>query len=164
MSSRAVGLLVALVIVLSGCSAKGVEKEPPRSLPDLTLKAFDTGPSLDLSEVRGPTVINLWASWCGPCRRELPIYEAFAKKYDGRVKVIGIDFQDTQEGRARDLIRETGVTFPLYRDPDGALRARGLPQVILIDKDGRRAYENYVEITSVAQLEKLVQKHLGVSS
>ena len=164
MSARLLGALVALVLVLSGCSAQEKKSSEPPTLPDVTLAALDGGPALDLSTVRGPAVVNLWASWCGPCARELPLYQSFSEKYAGKVKVLGIDFQDTQKDAARQLIRRTGVTYPLYEDPDGVTRARGLPQVILIDEKGHRAFEQYVEITSLAQLEKLVVTHLGIPS
>lgn len=169
MSLRVVGALGArlavVLLVLSGCSSGsndgGGAPAPPRRLPEITLASFDGAASLDLSTVRGPAVVNLWASWCEPCRRELPDYQAFSQKYAGKVKVIGIDFQDPQQGKARELIKQTGVTFPLYRDPDGLMRARGLPQLILIDEEGRRAFEQYVEVTSLKHLETLVEKHLG---
>ncbi len=164
MSARLFGALVALVLVLSGCSAQEKKSIEPPALPEVTLAALDGGAALDLSTVRGPAVVNLWASWCGPCARELPLYQSFSEKYAGKVKVLGIDFQDTQKDAARTLIRRTGVTYPLYEDPDGLMRARGLPQVILIDEEGHRAFEQYVEITSLAQLEKLVVAHLGIPS
>ena len=115
---------------------------------------------VDLSSLRGPMVINLWASWCAPCRKELPTYQAFAEKYAGKVDVLGIDFQETRLDAARDLARETGVEYPLVTDPDGKMRAVGLPKVILLDATGRVAHEEYVEITSVGQLERLVDAHL----
>ncbi len=164
MRARLFGALVALVLVLGGCSAQEPRSSKPSTLPDVTLAALDGGAALDLSTVRGPAVVNLWASWCGPCARELPLYQSFSEKYAGKVKVLGIDFQDTQKDAARQLIRKTGVTYPLYEDPDGLTRARGLPQVILIDEEGHRAFEQYVEITSLAQLEKLVVTHLGITS
>jgi cytochrome c biogenesis protein CcmG, thiol:disulfide interchange protein DsbE len=108
-------------------------------------------------------VINLWASWCGPCRKELPKYQAFAKKYAGKVDVLGIDFQETRLDAARDLVRQTGVRYPLLSDPDGKMGALGLPKLILLDASGRVAHEEYVEITSVAQLEGLVEDHLETS-
>ncbi len=162
-TARLLCALAALTLVAGGCSAEDVQKPQSKALPEVTLKPFERGAALDLGKLRGPAVVNVWASWCGPCRKELPQYQAFSEKYAGKVQVIGIDFQDTQHGKARQLIDDTGVTYPLFLDPDGDVRARGLPQVILVDEKGRRAYDDYVEITSVAQLEKLVQKHLGVS-
>ena len=168
MSLRARGAVVGVLaaLVLSGCSSEGtgVKKEEPARLPDVTLAALQGEESLDLSTVRGPMVVNLWASWCTPCRRELPLYQAYSEKYAGKVRVLGIDFQETQQGKARDLIRETGVTYPLFSDPDGELRAIGLPKLILLDAEGRVAHEEYVEITSLAQLERLVETHLEVAS
>lgn len=153
----------ATVLLVSGCSTGDVDKkDKPDSLPAVILESFDSGPALDLGTLRGPAVVNLWASWCGPCRKELPHYEAYAKKYAGRVQVIGIDFQDTQKDRARALIERTGVDYPLYSDPDGHLRAVGLPKVILVDAQGRVTYEKYAAITSLTQLEKLARTHLDV--
>ena len=163
MSVRLVGALAAVVLVLSGCSAKDVQKKESDRLPDTTLASLVGGKSVDLSSLRGPMVINLWASWCGPCRKELPKYQAFAEKYAGKVDVLGIDFQETRLDAAKDLVRETGVDYPLLSDPDGKMRALGLPKVILLDAQGRVAHEEYVEITSVAQLEGLVDAHLETS-
>lgn len=161
---RVTGGVVAVLLLVAGCASSGVatpKQDAPARLPDLTLAAFQEGDPLDLRALRGPAVVNLWASWCPPCRRELPLYQAFAQKYDGQVKVIGVDFQETRDDRAQALIRRTGVRYPLFSDPDGKLRANALPKVLLVDEDGRVAYEAYVEITSLAQLEKLVDQHLG---
>ena len=157
---------LALVVALSisGCSGEKEQTKNSDRLPDVTLASLDGGEPLDLSTVRGPTVINLWASWCTPCRKELPQYQAFAEKHTGKVKVLGIDFQETRPAAARKLARETGVKYPLFSDPEGDLQAVGLPKVILVDPQGRVTYEEYVEITSVAQLERLVENHLKVSS
>ena len=165
--SRAVLVpLLALVVALSlaGCSGEKVQAKEADRLPDVTLASLDGGKPLELSTVRGPMVINLWASWCTPCRKELPQYQAFAEKNAGKVKVVGIDFQETRPAAARELARETGVQYPLFSDPDGELHAIGLPKVILVDPQGRVTHEAYVEITSVSQLERLVETHLKVSS
>jgi thiol-disulfide isomerase/thioredoxin len=161
---RLFGALTVLVLVLSGCSSEApAKKEPSDQLPNATFTSLDGGKSLDLSTLRGPMVINLWASWCQPCRKELPKYQAFSEKYAGKVDVLGIDFQETRVGAARRLARDTGVDYPLYVDPDGKMRARFMPKLILLDKDGKIAHEMYIEITSVTQLEGLVRKHLGVN-
>jgi thiol-disulfide isomerase/thioredoxin len=162
---RLVASLVAVLLLLSGCSAssKMMGKDAVSgSLPDVTLQPLGDGDPVDLSHLRGPMVINLWASWCGPCRDELPQYQAFAQKYAGKVDVLGVDWQETRSDKATKLARDTGVTYPLVTDPDGNLRAQALPKLILIGPDGNIALEKYVKITSVAQLEKLVEQHLQV--
>ncbi len=163
---RCVVVLAAALLVLSGCSAStdtGAKQQDER-LPDVTLQPLGDGKPLDLAGVRGPLVVNLWASWCGPCERELPLYQAFAKKHAGTVDVLGVDWQETREEKARALARRSGVTYPLVTDPDGKLRTQALPKLILVDPEGRVAHEEYVEITSVAQLERLVETHLKVTS
>lgn len=148
----------------SGSGSGGAGREATQ-LPGVTLASFeDGGTPLALRSLRGPAVVNLWASWCGPCKRELPYYAQLSKKYAGKLDVVGIDFQETKASAAQALVRDTGVDYPLYLDPDGALRAIGLPKVILVDAAGKVVFEKYVEITSLAQLEKLVSDHLEVGA
>ena len=114
-------------------------------------------------------VVSLWASWCGPCRREMPLLQAFHEGYGDRVRVLGIDWQDPQVESAMDLVVDSGVTYPLLADPDTELAAvdgmavRGLPGLVLIDAEGRVAYRNLMEIESEDQLVGLVNRHLGTS-
>ena len=159
---RLVVALVAAALVLSGCSSQS-SGSSSTALPRVTLAPFTGhGAGLDLARLKGPAVVNVWASWCGPCRRELPHYQAFAQKYAGKVRVLGIDFQDTRTDRARQLIRQTGVRYPLYADPDGRIRSRALPELILVDARGRVAYRKYLEVDSLGELESLVHRHLEV--
>jgi cytochrome c biogenesis protein CcmG/thiol:disulfide interchange protein DsbE len=153
--------LVVALLVLGGCSSSK-EVTVGHKLPDVTLQPFGNGKPVDLSEMRGPLVINLWASWCGPCRKEMPYYQAFAQKYAGQVDVLGIDWQDTRRDQARLLAKQTGVTYPLVADPDAKVHTKVLPRLMLLDEKGHIAFDKYIEITSVAQLEKLVQQHLKV--
>lgn len=160
---RALLLAVLAMVVLTGCSAK--ERPSARSdrLPDVSLPSLTGGPAVDLGSLRGPAVVNLWAQWCGPCKRELPIYQQFFGRHGSQVAVLGIDWQDTQASRARALATRSGVTYPLVVDSEPAVRANYLPRLVLVDADGRIAFQEYVEIKSLAQLEGLVEKHLGVT-
>lgn len=131
-------------------------------LPAVTLECLGGGRAVRLDELKGPLVVNLFAQWCGPCRAELPHYEAFAKKYADRVDVLGIDWNDTQPERALRLAKQTGVTYPLLADTEPAIRGQVLPRILLIDAQGDVVHDEAVEITSVAQLEALVRQHLEV--
>ena len=94
--------------------------------------------ALDLASVTGPAVINLWATWCAPCRRELPAFQAASEAHPG-VAFIGIDIaEDPVEARA--FLDRLGVTFPQYADEDGelsdALGVASLPVTLLVDPRG----------------------------
>lgn len=157
---RACALLVAvlLALLIVSCGKDTAEKR----LPDVTLHGFDGQADVDLGTFKGPAVVNLWASWCGPCKRELPLYADFARAYSGTVSVLGIDWQETTSSAAREMLKKSDVDYPVVLDPDGKLRVPGLPKLILVDAEGKIAYSEYVEIKSVGQLESLVAKHLGV--
>jgi thiol-disulfide isomerase/thioredoxin len=163
-------LLVALLaaVALAGCTTPTHET---RTLPRVTLASFDGRGSTDLASLKGPLVVNLWASWCGPCRREMPLLQAFSRKYAGRVRVLGVDYQDPQTGAARRLVERSGVTYDLLSDPGGALDGRapfpalrGLPFLALVDRSGRVVHSEFVALRSLDQLERLVRRHLGVAS
>lgn len=139
------------------------------ALPELTLACFGGGPDVDLSTLRGPMVISVWASWCGPCRKEMPVLQAFHEQHGGQVPVVGIDYSDPQTGSAMDLVEETGATYPLLADPQEDISGaspfpvmQGLPFVGLVDAEGALVYGEFEVIESQQQLEDLVTEHLGV--
>ncbi len=136
-------------------------------LPDLTLPCLGGGPDVDLAGLEGPMVVNLWASWCGPCRKEMPALQEFHETYGDRVSVVGIDYQDQQPAAALDLAKEAGVTYPLLADPGGDLNARdplppirGLPYLLFLDADGELTVVPG-GIESADELVDLANEHLG---
>ena len=138
-------------------------------LPEVTLHCLGGGDDVDLSTLRGPMVVNLWASWCEPCREEMPILQRFHERYGDRVAVLGIDYQDTQPVGAMELVEDTGVTYPLLADPQSALdgatplpRLNGLPFLAFVDADGKVVHREFVAIDSEQQLLDLVDRHLGI--
>jgi thiol-disulfide isomerase/thioredoxin len=148
----------------------GVEECVPgtedNDLPDVTLRCLGGGKDVDLTGLKGPLVINLFAQWCGPCRQELPYYQALHEKAKGTVRVLGIDYLDTRPAAALELVRDTGVTYPLLADPSGELRAdfriRGLPGVVFLAADGSVADVEFRVVRSYAELRGLVRKNLHV--
>lgn len=163
MKKLVLAIVVALlaVPVLAGCGGAAAATKVSR-LPDASLSGLrDSDKPVNPRDLRGPMVVNLWANWCTPCRREMPLYEKFHSAHPG-VKVLGINWRDPARSKALAVARETGVTYPLVVDPGDVVPGRVLPQLILLDEKGHIAYQAYVEIKSLAQLEGLVHKHLGV--
>ncbi len=138
-------------------------------MPSVTLPCLGGGPDVDVSSLRGPMLVSLWAYWCDPCRDEMPILQSFYAEHGDRVPVLGVDYQDTMPGGALALMKETGATYPSLADPYGDLSARdplpvinGLPFLLLLDADGKVAYVHKGEVTSKGELLELVADHLGV--
>lgn len=108
--------------------------------PDFLLEQLD-GPDLRLSDFRGqPVVLNFWATWCSPCRKEMPQFvRAYDKYRDDGLVIIGLNLQ---EGKtiARNFAEDYGMEFPIVIDRDGEMkdryRALGLPTTYFIDRDG----------------------------
>jgi thiol-disulfide isomerase/thioredoxin len=97
-----------------------------------------------LAQLRGtPVVVNVWASWCGPCRVEGPHLAALATEYEGRVQFLGVDIQDQLEP-ARAFVREFGWPYPSVFDPTGVIRDDlgfiGQPITVIFDAQGRQAF------------------------
>lgn len=139
-------------------------------LPDLTLPCLGGGEAVSLASLQGPLVLSFWAQNCAPCRTEMPILQQFHEDNRGEIAVVGIDWQDVQPARALRLAKETGATYPLLADPgdetSGAgpiQRVRGLPMLVLVDEHGKVVHQEFVALRSRAQLDRLVEEHLGAA-
>jgi len=109
-------------------------------LPPLRLSCLTPGPTIDLAALSGrPVLVNLWASWCGPCREEMPVLQAAHERYGEQVQFLGVDSKDITEAAAA-LLDDLGVTYPQVIDAEGELLNHlgvpGLPVTILLDDVG----------------------------
>jgi peroxiredoxin len=140
---------------------------PKSQAPDFTLRQID-GPNLKLAEQRGRVVmVNFWATWCGPCRIELPHLARLHDKYRGSgFLLLGVNIDDNPEA-ARALAGKLGLKFPVLLDTDkkvvGAYDLNAMPATVLIDKDGRvrhlhRGYREGVEQTYEQQVRELLKE------
>lgn len=109
---------VALILLVSACSAPAV---PTDFDPLPVVSAADFGQRLD--ESTHPTVVNVWASWCLPCRAEAPLLREAVRHYGGQITFIGVDIQD-KPAEAAAFIAEFGLDqFDHVADPDRAIPA-----------------------------------------
>jgi peroxiredoxin len=108
--------------------------------PDFTLKS-QSGENVRLSDFRGQVVLlNFWASWCGPCRQEMPILDAINKKYQALgFTVLGINV-DLKSEKAINYLKDTPVNFPVLYDPESKVSelysVSAMPSTAIIDRDG----------------------------
>jgi thiol-disulfide isomerase/thioredoxin len=137
-----------------------------QALPDITLPCLGGGRSVNIAKLRGPLLLNLWAQNCQPCKNESPLLQQVADEYRGKVRVIGVDWQDTLPDYALAMVGDLGVTYPQLADPEGATRAplglQGLPYTFFLSRDGSVAYVNPGPLTSITQVQGLIDAHLGV--
>jgi len=112
-----------------------------QAAPPLKLPLAGGGGDLNLAHYRGSVVVlNFWATWCVPCRSEMPVFERAQQQYRANgLVVLGVDFQENDDD-VLAYLREIGVTFPSAIDRSGevarAWRATGLPTTFLIDRQG----------------------------
>lgn len=135
-------------------------------LPELTLPCFDGSGPIPLDELSGPAVVTLWASWCEPCRAELPAFQRLAERAAGRLVVVGVNTSDDR-GTAQALIDDLGLTFPMLSDERKQLLAAvgrsGLPATLFVSA-GRIAYLHNARALDDPALARLVADHLGVAA
>jgi len=135
------------------------------SLAGLALDCLGGG-RLDLAPAPGPpTALNLWASWCDPCREELPLVEQLAATAGDRLRVVGVASQDGLP-QASSFADDAGLTFPSAFDAAGELGAglglKGLPHSVFLAADGSVSHVEVGAVDSFDELSALVAQHLGV--
>jgi len=134
-------------------------------LPEAPLPCLGEGPEVSLAGLEGePTVVNLWASWCGPCVEELPALQALHSA--SQVRVLGVLTQDTvRQGLA--AAGGLGVTFPSVVDDAGEVRRslglQVLPATVLLRPDGTVAHRYVGPALDEPTLRSLLAEHLGVA-
>ena len=139
MKNRIAGIVAALVIALPAVAA-----DPTGPAPQFVLPA-KAGGQLDLAKYKGQVVmINFWASWCGPCRQEMPLLEDIYKKYNKLgFTLVGVNVEPDSKA-ADDWLKATPVTFPVGYDKDSKVSqlyaVSGMPSTVIVDRKGNLRY------------------------
>ena len=159
-------LLLALVLA-TGASVPAGAVAPSSMAPDFTLHSLG-GPNLRLQEQRGQVVlVNFWATWCGPCRKEMPHLNRLYEKYRASGFVLlGVNVDDDSRNAA-EVAAKLGVKFPVLLDADKKASKlydlSAMPATVLIDRDGRvryvhRGYLDGYEVTYDQQIRELLKQ------
>lgn len=149
-------VLVAVVVALvSGCASA----ESSTELPDVELDRLGADGTYAVAGPGEARALNLWATWCAPCRAELPAFDAVAARTDD-VAIIGVNVGDTGDDAA-ELVAELGLGFDQVLDPNAAiqraLKITGMPATIFVDDAGSILQIHNGELTE-AELEDLLDE------
>jgi cytochrome c biogenesis protein CcmG/thiol:disulfide interchange protein DsbE len=149
--AAAVGLVAALFALLiwkvardddPGGAAAAFQRGEQVAAPEFALSRLEGEGKLGLASLRGKVVvINFWAAWCDPCKKEAPLFEAAWQRYRGRgVEFVGVNTQD-YSGAARDFVGRYEVTYPNVRDQNGRVLSDygglPLPRTFFVGRNGR---------------------------
>jgi peroxiredoxin len=157
----ALGTMLAVTAVPAALPAAGLPA------PDFTLKSA-SGQNLRLRELRGEVVlINFWATWCGPCRQEMPLLNKIHEQYrKAGFTLLGVNIDD-DPAAARDMARKLGVSFPVLLDTDKRVSklydVDTMPATLLVDRNGKvryvhRGYRPGLEVTYQNQIRELLKQ------
>lgn len=144
-ASRGVKVLIGTIAVGVAIVAAALWLRPrtPEMAPEFALSDL-SGRTIRMSALRGKVVlVNLWTTWCPPCRDEMPSMERLYQRLHGRgVELLAVSQDDPGTmDQVADFVREVGVTFPVLLDPDRQVGARygvwGYPETFVVDREGR---------------------------
>ena len=171
---RAVAVLLAAAFLLAACGQSGANP-PSGGRPQagvasdairLRMAGFAGGPAFNLpDDLDGrPLVLNVWASWCGPCRKEMPGFQQVYLEAKDQVGFLGLDSRDVVDA-ARRFAAQTGVTYRLAADPDGRAASKlgvaALPTTVFIGADGTLRGRHVGALTP-AELRAAIGRYLNV--
>jgi len=143
--------LVGLLICTLSCNQSTEESSALTNdniAENFSLDSLSENKKVSLEDFKGKAVVlNFWATWCGPCREEMPLLEEYWNKYKKKdVVFLGIDVMD-DKNNAAEFIKKMGVTYPNLYDPTGKASSKygviALPATFFINKDGTIAFKNY---------------------
>jgi cytochrome c biogenesis protein CcmG, thiol:disulfide interchange protein DsbE len=129
------------------------------------IECLGGGDPIAIDAIAGPAIINIWGTWCPPCREELPYFTALNGKYGEEIDLIGIAVDEVSQESVRQFVTANGVTWPILYDGENLTKEAfgpGVPVTWFINKSGKVAYKKYGAFSSLDELEVATRKYLGV--
>ena len=179
---RKLSLLIVITLLLSGCSTGG--KTPTLALGDipscdqidtskvtkktLQMNCLDGSSVINFHSIKGPLIINVWASWCEGCKEEMPYFiDLYANPLfkNGKIKLLGIDVDEKNADSGPNFIKSDGMSWPHLEDVDGRSKlvfGPGVPVTYFLDKRGEIIHKHIGAFLSKAQLYEAVEKYFEV--
>jgi thiol-disulfide isomerase/thioredoxin len=167
--------MAVAVLLLAGCSSPSekiagevVSCESILSSAtenSIMLDCLDGTEGASINGIKGPAIINVWGSWCAPCKEEMPILRSFYEKAQGKLALIGVDVEEASIEDGREFVKNNGITWPNFYDADGKSRAyfgMGVPVTWFIAADGSVAYKHIGVFKNEIELISMTSKYLGV--
>ena len=179
---RKLSLLIGITLLLTGCSTG--EKVLTAALGDipscdqidtskvtnktLQMQCLDGSSVINFHSIKGPIIVNVWASWCEGCKEEMPYFiDLYANPVfkNGEVKLLGIDVDEKNAVSGPNFIKSYGMNWPNLEDTDGRSKivfGPGVPVTYFLDKRGEIIYKHIGAFLSKAQLYEAVEKYFEV--
>ena len=136
----------------------------PEVKKGIVLKCLDGKGSFIFESLRGPAILNVWGSWCYPCREEMPILIKAAKT--GKIRIIGIDASESSDAAGMKYVTSHDMNWPQLSDIKNKTKGTfglGVPVSRFIDVDGKTVYEKIGPFRSYTQLQSAAKNFLGIS-
>ena len=152
------------LVLLAAAGAPAVAQESAPVFPDLEMAGAEGG-SIRLSQLKGNVILlNVWATWCGPCRMELPIVQRMYDKYSDRNFVVLAVNVDADRNRIQPFMKRYNISLPIYyASPEdaGQMTAMGIPSTFIIGPD-RTMLDHVVGFSAQAEVhwKQIIEKRL----
>ena len=179
---RKLSLLIVITLLLSGCSTG--EKTPTLVLGDipscdqvdttkvskktLQMNCLDGSSTVNFHSIKGPIIVNVWASWCEGCKEEMPYFiDLYANPVfkNGEIKLLGIDVDEKNTESGPNFVKSYGMSWPHLEDVDGRSKlvfGPGVPVTYFLDSTGEIIYKHIGAFLSKAKLYEAVEKYFEV--
>lgn len=131
----------------------------------INAKCLDGSTGVNIAAIKGPAIINVWGSWCDPCKEEILYFNEYFQSKDSRIQLIGVDVEEKSIEEGRKFARSHGIIWPNLYDEDGSTRkyfGMGVPVTWFIGGDGEVLFEKIGPIKSAAELRTLSSKYFGM--
>jgi thiol-disulfide isomerase/thioredoxin len=171
-------LILLLALSLTGCASETKPMSSKGEVVDcaevdyVSAKSSDTllncltgSQKISVESLRGPLILNVWGSWCGPCKQEMPYFVDFHHQANGKVQLLGIAVEEAKAQDSKDFIVANGMTWPNLFDAKGVTRKNfgmGVPVTWFIDEQGTVVYKHIGVVKSTKELIDLTAQYLKV--